>query len=85
MYKLILKKSAIKEINCLPKKILVSVAKVIDSLALEPRPKGCIKLKGKENLWRMRVGDYRVVYNIDDKIEIIEILRVRHRKDIYNI
>lgn len=85
MYKLAFKKSAIKEINSLPKKIIVSVVIVIDNLAENPRPEGCVKLKGKEKLWRVRSGDYRIVYTIEDKIEIEEINRVRHRKDVYRL
>ncbi|MBN2610901.1 MAG: type II toxin-antitoxin system RelE/ParE family toxin [Bacteroidales bacterium] len=82
MYKLTIKKSAFKEINSLPKKVLSNVVEVIDNLAENPRPEGCTKLKGKEKLWRVRTGDYRIVYSIDDKIEIVEINRVRHRKDV---
>ena len=85
MYKLILKKSAVKEINSLPKRVLGNVVAVIDSLAENPRPEGCTKLKGKEKLWRVRSGDYRIVYSIDDKVEIVEINRVRHRKDVYKL
>jgi mRNA interferase RelE/StbE len=59
------------------------VVKVIDSLAENPRPEGCAKLKGKGNIWRIIIGDYRIIYSIDDQIEIIEIYRVRHRKDAY--
>jgi mRNA interferase RelE/StbE len=48
-----------------------------------PRPAGVKKLKGEENAWRIRVADYRVIYTIEDIIEIIEIQRIRHRKDVY--
>ena len=47
---------------------------------------GCLKLEGSdENLWRIRIGDYRVIYTIDDGIKIINIRRVRHRKDVYGV
>lgn len=53
-------------------------------LANNPRPIGSKKLKGaSENLWRIRIGDYRVVYLIEDSIKIIEIRKIGHRKDIY--
>ena len=56
----------------------------IDNLSIEPRPSGCKKLKGSlERLWRIRIGDYRVIYSIEDKIEVLDIRRVRHRKDVY--
>lgn len=55
----------------------------IDALAVEPRPSGVVKLAGEENLYRIRVGNYRVIYNIQDKQLIILILKIGHRKDVY--
>jgi mRNA interferase RelE/StbE len=56
----------------------------ISALATDPRPKGCKKLKGSEDeLWRIRVGDYRVVYFIEDEIKLVDIQRTRHRKEVY--
>ena len=56
----------------------------IDSLADDPRPHGCKKLKGeKEYLWRIRVGEYRVIYMIDDEIKVIDVRKVGDRKNIY--
>lgn len=56
----------------------------IDELAVNPRPVGCKKLKGeKEYLWRVRVGDYRIIYKIEDVVKVIEIRKVGHRKNIY--
>ena len=83
-YQIVVKKSAAKEIEALPTKILPQVTEAIYDLGNVPRPQGCKKLKGsKANIWRIRIGDYRVVYLIDDKIEIIDIQKVGHRKDIY--
>ena len=84
MYQIIISNSAEKDIERLPSVILKRIGKAIDNLAVEPRPAGCKKLKGSdENLWRVRVGDYRVIYLIADKIEVIDIRRVRHRKGVY--
>jgi mRNA interferase RelE/StbE len=56
----------------------------ISALATDSRPKGCKKLKGSEDeLWRIRVGDYRVVYFIEDEIKLVDIQRARHRKEVY--
>jgi len=53
-------------------------------LAENPRPAGCKKLKGThEDLWRIRIGNYRVIYTINDTIQIIDIQKIGHRKDIY--
>jgi mRNA interferase RelE/StbE len=55
----------------------------IEAFASTPRPSGCHKLKGAENLWRIRVGDYRLLYAINDREKVIDIVAVRHRKDAY--
>jgi mRNA interferase RelE/StbE len=54
-----------------------------EALADNPRPVGVIKLHGQKNLWRMRVGDYRVVYSIDDFSKAVDISVIRHRRDVY--
>ena len=59
------------------------IAKAIDSLARDPRPGGCRKLTGAEDAYRIRVGDYRVAYQIADRVLIVHIVRVAHRKDVY--
>ncbi|MCU0515485.1 MAG: type II toxin-antitoxin system RelE/ParE family toxin [Oscillatoria sp. Prado101] len=54
------------------------------ALASEPRPVGCLKLNAAENGWRIRIGDYRVIYTIDDGTRTVEISRVRHRRHVYD-
>jgi len=56
---------------------------VIDGLATNPRPRGTIKLKGHERLYRHRIGVYRMVYEIDDASKRVRVLRVRHRREVY--
>ncbi len=85
MYKITIKKTAAKELDELPNKIAVLITKAIFQLSENPRPEGCKKLKGnKLDFWRIRIGNYRVIYSIDDGIEIIDIQKVGHRKDIYD-
>jgi mRNA interferase RelE/StbE len=55
----------------------------LENLADNPRPPGCKKLKGGDKEWRIRVGDYRVVYTIDDAKLLVEVTRIRHRSDVY--
>jgi mRNA interferase RelE/StbE len=55
----------------------------IEGLAANPRPSGCRKLRGYKDIWRIRVGDYRVVYIIDDERKLVSITRIAHRKDVY--
>ncbi len=81
-YKVLIKASAEKDIRRLPRNVRERVASAILALREEPRPPGVRKLKGKEG-WRIRVGDYRVVYQIDDTLRQVTIYRVRHRRDVY--
>jgi mRNA interferase RelE/StbE len=84
MYKITFKNSAYKELEQLSKSIVRKIAVAIDELANNPRPVGVKKLKdSSEDLYRIRVGDYRIIYTINDGIRIVNILRIGHRKDIY--
>ena len=81
-YKIQVKKSAAKEINALPRRDAARVVDKIAALAEEPRPSGCKKLSGEEK-YRIRSGDYRILYKIEDAIVTVYIVKVGHRKDIY--
>jgi mRNA interferase RelE/StbE len=84
MYQIVVSRSAEKDLEKLPLPVVRRVAKAIDGLSEDPRPAGCKKLKGSEDdLWRIRVGDYRVVYSITDEIRVVDIRRIRHRKEVY--
>ncbi len=82
-YEVGLKKSAIKELRRLPKKDATRVSTLIEELSDNPRPSGCKKLKGYSNLWRVRSGNYRIIYSVEDEILIVEILEIVDRKDAY--
>jgi mRNA interferase RelE/StbE len=77
------KSSAAKELQKLSKPVIARILPAIEALADTPRPDGVRKLTGSENTYRIRVGEYRVVYNILDQRLVIEIIRVRDRKDVY--
>ena len=83
-YKVTIKKSAQKEIKALPKNVIKRVLIKIKQLADEPRPSGCRKIVGTEDTWRIRVGNYRIIYNVFDDVLLIEVIAVKHRKDAYN-
>ena len=55
----------------------------LESLADNPRPAGCKKLKGYKDQWRVRVGDWRVVYIIDDAAKLVSVTRIAHRREVY--
>ena len=82
-YKIIFKPSVEKDLRSLPKSIVKRIFKCIDVLKEEPFPRLSIKLAGSEQLYRVRIGDYRMIYAVDiDKRQVI-IQYVRHRKDVY--
>ena len=82
-YRIEVKPQAVKALAEIPNPHRRRIAKAIDALARTPRPAGCVKLAGAEDAYRIRVGDYRIVYEIVDKILIVYIVRVGHRKDVY--
>ena len=77
-------RSAAKEIEAIPtKKDRQAIVRRIGSLASEPRGKGCEKLAGREDRYRVRQGRYRVIYSIEDDILTVVVVKVGHRKDVY--
>ncbi|MBC7228044.1 MAG: type II toxin-antitoxin system RelE/ParE family toxin [Thermoflexales bacterium] len=82
-YRVILVASAAKEFRSLPSVLQRRVSVAIDGLSENPRPRGVRKLAGHERLYRIRVGDYRVVYEIDDRERVVRITRIRHRREVY--
>jgi mRNA interferase RelE/StbE len=83
VYTIELTRSAEKELDALPKKILTKIAEQLDELEENPRPIGYIQLKGSDKLFRVRVGDYRIIYAIDDDAKIVDIRAIANRKDAY--
>jgi mRNA interferase RelE/StbE len=81
-YQIEIKRSALKQLNNLPAQIRRELTEAIDALAVEPRPVNCKKLSGVE-LYSMRVGNYRVLYEIVDQRLLVTVVRAGHRKDIY--
>jgi mRNA interferase RelE/StbE len=81
-YRLQIKPSAAKELEALPRKDRRRLVARIQQLALDPRPPGCEKLSGEEK-YRVRQGDYRVLYAIDDANLNLVIVKIGHRRDVY--
>lgn len=82
-YKILFKRSADRALKKLPQDVQRRIAGEAARLANNPRPAGVVKMAGDENLWRIRIGDYRLVYEIHDDRLIVLVLRVAHRKDVY--
>ena len=83
-YELVVKKSVAKDLREFPKADVKRILQRIRSLADDPRPRGCEKLSGQER-YRLRQGVYRIVYEIDDKVLIVLVVKIGNRRDIYRI
>lgn len=77
------KRSAQKELKKLPRQIISKIVHAIESLAENPQPKHSKKLLATDHTFRIRIGDYRVIYTLHAQKVVIEIIRIGHRKDVY--
>ena len=82
-YTIIIPKAVQKQLDALPDDIYERIAVKVQQLAQNPRPDGVVKLKGSENEYRIRIGDYRVRYEIEDEELRILLLLCKHRKEVY--
>lgn len=81
-YSIVIKASAAKELDGVPRKELQRIVKKVGALATNPRPNGCEKLSGAER-YRLRQGDYRIIYAIDDSARKVIVVKIGHRRDVY--
>ncbi len=82
-YNIVFTPAALRQLRKLPRRDQRRILDTIELLADDPRPTGAKKLHGADALWRIRAGDYRVVYTIENTKLIVLVLRIRHRKDVY--
>lgn len=82
MYQILIENKVTKELDVIPDRMYERIEQVILQLKQEPRPFGVKKLGGKDE-WRLRVGNYRILYTVDDKKKKVKIYRVKHRKEAY--
>lgn len=82
-YSIQIKPSAVKELDVLDDSVFGRIDAKIMRLADDPRPAGCKKLIGHRDLWRIRIGDWRIIYIIDDRRQVVSITRVAHRREVY--
>ncbi len=82
-YAIAISKSVQKQIDNFPNDVAERIIEKIQNLASEPRPDGTVKFKASDNEYRIRIGDYRVRYEIDDESQLVQILQCKHRKDVY--
>ena len=82
-YKVEIARRAVKSIARLPRREQLRVRAAVDLLADEPRPPGCVALADEDSVYRVRVGDYRIVYEVVDDRLVVHVVRVGHRRDVY--
>jgi mRNA interferase RelE/StbE len=82
-YRIVLEKKYTKDLKLIPKNYHASIKEAVELLKKDPRHDGCVKLKGFDKLYRVRVGPYRIIYSINEDVVTIYVLEVEHRKDIY--
>jgi mRNA interferase RelE/StbE len=83
-YAVLLTRTARKDLDRLDRQAIRRIASVIDSLANAPRPSGCLQVKSEPGVWRVRVGDWRIGYRLDDAAREVTIIRVGHRSEFYD-
>jgi mRNA interferase RelE/StbE len=83
-YEISFARSARKDLEALEAKSVNRIFPKVEALAKQPRPSGCRKLVGEENLWRIRIGDYRVIYEINDVKRLVDVVAVKHRSKAYD-
>lgn len=83
MYDVYLERAAERDLKRLSPENFHRIIPQIKALAEKPRPQGCRKLSGSKSDWRIQVGDYRVIYEIDDRFRAVRVMRVRHRREVY--
>lgn len=83
VYKILLEQAAQRDLKKLTANSFQKIIMEIKALTEDPRPANCRKIVGTLHDWRIRVGTFRIIYEIDDKSKVIKIMRVRHRREVY--
>ncbi|MBI2843494.1 MAG: type II toxin-antitoxin system RelE/ParE family toxin [Armatimonadetes bacterium] len=83
VYRIEIRPAARREMEALHAPMLTRVTQAISSLSSDPRPRGCKKLAGSKVDYRLRVGDYRVLYEVFDAVKLVRVYRIRHRREAY--
>ena len=83
MYEVLLERRAERDLKKLSQAMFYRVIPQIKELSENPRPSGCRKITGSKNDWRIRIGDYRIIYEIDEKEKAVKVMRIKHRREVY--
>ncbi|MGB3495911.1 MAG: type II toxin-antitoxin system RelE/ParE family toxin [Elainellaceae cyanobacterium] len=82
-YQVLIVPAAQRQLKKLPVTVQQNVVDQIERLADNPRPANCKKLKGRDNQYRVRLGNYRIIYTVEDDVLTIRVIKVGHRRDVY--
>ena len=83
MYKIVITSRAERELRRLDRPVKNRIVSAIQALSQNPHPPGCLKVRG-EDIWRIRIGDWRVGYGIDDRVRVVDVIKVDHRSQFYS-
>ncbi|HXV79794.1 MAG TPA: type II toxin-antitoxin system RelE/ParE family toxin [Candidatus Binatia bacterium] len=83
MHEALLERAAEQDLKTLSRVVYDRIISRLKALSQNPRPAGCKKITGSRSDWRIRIGDYRVIYEIDDRTKVIKVMRIRHRREAY--
>jgi mRNA interferase RelE/StbE len=83
LYQVLFTRAADRDLQKLPDDVQKRIVRAVAALAHDPRPPGAVKLAGEDDLWRIRVGDYRVIYTVEDDRLVVVVIRIAHRRDAY--
>ena len=83
MLEVYLERTAERDLKKLSADKFHKIISYIQALAENPRPPGCRKITGSESDWRIRVGEFRIIYEVDDTAKIVRVMRIRHRREVY--
>ena len=83
-YRVLISRRVLKQLRRLERADQLRIQACLDLLAAEPRPPRCVALTGAEATYRVRVGDFRVLYQVKDQIRVIAVIRIGHRREVYN-
>lgn len=83
MYEVLLERRAERDIKRLPKEVFDRIIPHLKALSENPKPSGCRKISGSRSDWRIRIGDYRVIYEVSEQENAVKVMRIRHRKNVY--
>jgi mRNA interferase RelE/StbE len=82
-YRVEFSRAADRQFRGLPRRVQARLKSRIDALAADPRPPGATRLSGADDLYRIRAGDYRVIYAVQDEVLLVLVVRVGHRREVY--